>query len=203
MRSLLAVLVTALLLGCPSQKPSAEQAEEDRTLMKLKQAQGDPGRGPPSREAPNEKLADLAAKGSTDEAGPRPLPAKNETVHLGSVALKLTSVSTSPIVKGGKLSLSTDQLFLIVRLMAQNVGEREQELDLTTSSVKVKDTELSLARDAQRVAGTRELSLKLGPGESQRAELILVFEVAPELLGAGMVLSLKSPGVDPVTLPLE
>lgn len=207
LRATLLVSLLLLTAGCPEKKSGAP-SEEERTLQKLKEAQAMGGdvQGPPTpQENPNEKLAAIAAQGSSDESGARPLPAKNETVHLGTVALKVVGVSTSPIVTGTKLQLTTDQTFLIVRLYAQNVGEREQELDLSMAAVKGDgELDFALARDAQRVAGTKELRQTFGPAASaQRQELVLIFEVPKGSFGKGLKLVLTSPGVDPVTLPLE
>jgi hypothetical protein len=205
-RKALLLLAVAALLGCPEKNPGVSKAEDDHTLAKLKEAQalGDNVQGPPQpAQDPNQKLADLAAAGPS-EGGPRPLPAKNETVHLGTVALKLVGLSTAPTVSNGKLTLSTDDTFLLVKVLAQNVGEREQELDFSLAAVKNgKQLESAIARDAQRVGGTKELRQTFGLGDKQRQELVLIFEVPPDAFGQGLTLSLTSPGVDPVSLPLE
>lgn len=191
--SILLVCAAALLAGCPDKSTSGDGAAQDRTLMKLKEAKekGPVGVGPPvAEDEARDKLAKVAT-GGADDGGPRPLPANNATVHLGTVAVKLAALETSPMVKGAKLTLSTDQTFLFVRLVAQNVGERAQELELSSATLTTKAGELPLARDAQRVGGTKDLHLKFGPAAEQKSsEMTLIFELPPDALGSGIVLNL-------------
>lgn len=204
MRTFCCLLAAAVLFGCPDKKPDA--AEQDRTLLKLKEAQekGDVGKGPPPQENPNQKLADIATGTKTVEVGRLALPAKNEPVRLGTVSLKLLAVETTPTVTSGKITLSTEQRFLAVKLLAENTSEREQRLDLSMATLIAKGEELPIARDAQRVAGTRELQQTFGLANGQqKMELVLLFEVPPAAIGSGLSLRVKSPELDPVVLPLE
>lgn len=204
MRNLLCLFAAAFLLGCPDKKPAAE--EQDRTLLKLKEAQekGDVGKGPPAQEHPNQKLADIVTGSKAAEGGPLPLPAKNDPVRLGTVSLQLKALETSPTVSSGKISLSTEQLFLAVKLLAENTSEREQLLDFSMAKVVAKGEEHPIARDAQRVGGTRELQQTFGLAKGlQKTEIVLLFEIPPGTVGSGMTLHIKSPELDPVSLPLE
>ncbi|MFL5320715.1 MAG: hypothetical protein ACJ790_13725 [Myxococcaceae bacterium] len=197
-----------LLAGCPDKTSGADKAEQDHTLAKLKEAQEQQPKngmgGPKAQDEEREKLANLAAAGKTDEGGPRPLPTENPTVHLGTVALKLAGIQTSPIVSSGKLSLSTDQTFLLLKIAAQNVGDKDAQLDLSGATVTSKTGDLPLARDAQHVAGTKDLLLKFAPAKAEdRKDLILIFELPPSDVGSGLSLNLTSPTGEKVKLPLE
>ncbi len=187
--------------GC-AQRPSAQQ-EADATVEKLKQLKAAAPLPAPQGTAPDtarERLAKLAA-GRDGEAGPRtrPLPASNPTAYAGTVAVKLAGLSTTRRVEAGRLQLLTEDTFLLVTLLAQNVGKAPQGVDLASAVLVTPEGRLGLARDVQRAVGTHGLQPQLQPGgEEVRAEWTLAFELSPALLGKGLSLE-----VGGATVPLE
>ncbi|SET31600.1 hypothetical protein [Stigmatella erecta] len=201
-------LTAALVGGCPKEEAPPS---EDRTLSKLRAEVDRVGRGgtpsgprgaPSAPEDPNAALAGLAS--GQDYAHKQKLfpPEPNETVHVGSVAVKLLGLEASHGVQGsGKVALTSEDLFLRVQLITQNVGPTATSLSL--DPVKVVDPAgqlYAVARDVQIVAGTRPLQRTWSPDE--RSEVILFFEVPPSALGAGLTLVLPSPSGD-VRLALQ
>jgi hypothetical protein len=212
----LAFLTAALLVGgCTKESSTPEPGSEadSRTLQKLQEEAARVKRGgaPSARPAPptepeESRLAGLAA--GMDDTATRKLrlPERNETVHVDTVAMKLTGLEVSHSVKGGSskvgLGITTEELFLRVELITQNVGQAPAPLSL--DGVKVVDSKGQahpLARDAQAVAGTRPLPTQWEPG--QRTELVLLFEVPPEAVqDEGLVLGVQGSGGD-VRIPLR
>lgn len=208
-----ALLAAALLWGgCTKEEaaPGATQGGEDRTLQKLRQEVdrvnqgGRPAQGPGStRGDPNANLAGLAA--GLDESAEQTLalPERNDTAHVDTVAVKLTGLTSSHSVKGsGKVGLTTEELFLRVQLVTQNVGPAPVTLDL--DGAKVVDgqgQQYGLARDAQVVAGTRPLRRTWAPEE--RTDVVLLFELPPAALREGdLHLVMQGSGGD-VRIPMR
>nr|WP_211193792.1 hypothetical protein [Pyxidicoccus fallax] len=198
--------------GCTKEEatPGALGAGDDRTLQKLRaevdrvNQGGRPSQGPEAtRGDPNANLAGLAA--GLDESGERQLelPASNATVHVDALAVKLTGLDAAHSVKGsGKVGLTTEDLFLRVRLVTQNVGAAPLTLDLDGAKVVGADgQQYTLARDAQVVAGTRPLRRTWAPEE--RTDVVLLFELPPAALrDDGLHLALQRSGGD-VRIPLR
>ena len=210
-----AALLTAaaLLLGGCTKEESARAPEgggDDRTLQKLRaevdrvNQGGHPTRGPEStRGDPNAQLAGLAAGLEESAERPLPLPERNDTVHVDTLAVKLTGLESSHSVKGsGKVGLTTEELFLRVRLVTQNVGAAPVTLDLDGAQVVgAGGQQYTLARDAQVVAGTRPLRRTWAPQE--RTDVVLLFELPPAALREdGLHLMLQGSGGD-VRIPLR
>ncbi|MBZ4421835.1 DUF4352 domain-containing protein [Myxococcus sp. RHSTA-1-4] len=209
-----ALLTAAALLlgGCTKEEstPGAQGMGDDRTLQKLRaevdrvNQGGRPTQGPEAtRGDPNANLAGLAA--GLDASGERrlSLPASNETVHVDTLAVKLTGLESSHSVKGsGKVGLTTEELFLRVRLITQNVGAAPLTLDLDGAKVVGADgQQYTLARDAQVVAGTRPLRRTWAPEE--RTDVVLLFELPPAALREdGLHLVMQGSGGD-VRIPLR
>ncbi len=210
-----ALLTAAALLlgGCTKEESAPAGAQgggDDRTLQKLRAEvdrvnQG--GHSTPGPEAtrgdPNANLAGLAA--GLDEAAEQRLrlPESNNTVHVDSLAVKLTGLESSHSVKGsGKVSLTTEELFLRVQMVTQNVGAAPLTLDLGGAKVMgASGQEVLLARDAQAVAGTRPLRRTWAPEE--RTDVVLLFELPPSVLREdGLHLVLQGSGGD-VRIPLR
>lgn len=195
------LLAAALVGGCTKEEAPPP---EDRTLAKLRAEADRVGKGgapsaPPARaqasEDPNTGLAGLAT--ADDGASDRKLrlPEPNDTRHVDTVAVKLTGLALSHSVKGGKLSLTTEEQFLRVQLVMQNVGQAPAVLVL--EGVKLVDAAgngYALARDAQMAAGTRELRHTWAPEE--RSDVVLFFEVPPSTLDAGLTLVLPATSGD-------
>ncbi|MFP2926778.1 hypothetical protein ACLESO_16575 [Pyxidicoccus sp. 3LG] len=209
-----ALLTAAALLlgGCTKEEsaPTAPGGGDDRTLRKLREEVdrvnqgGRPTQGPEStRGDPNANLAGLAA--GLDEAAERQLalPADNSTVHVDTLAVKLTGLESSHSVKGsGKVSLTTEELFFRVQLITQNVGAAPLSLDLDGAKVVgATGQQYTVARDAQAVAGTRPLRRSWAPEE--RSDVVLLFELPPAALREdGLQLVLQGSGGD-VRIPLR
>ncbi|ADO74226.1 hypothetical protein [Stigmatella aurantiaca] len=201
-------LTAALVGGCPKEEAPVP---EDRTLSKLRAevdrvGRGGPPSGPPGAasapEDPNATLAGLASGQEYTQKRKLHPPEPNDTVHVGTVAVKLMGLEASHGVQGsGKVALTTEELFLRVQLIAQNVGATATPLALDRAKlVDPAGQEHSVARDVQIVAGTRELQRTWSPEE--RSEIILFFEVPPSALGAGLTLVLPSTSGD-VRLALQ
>ncbi|MCP3142705.1 hypothetical protein [Pyxidicoccus xibeiensis] len=208
-----AVLSAALLWGgCTKEEsaPAALGGGDDRTLRKLREEVdrvnqgGRPTQGPEStRGDPNANLAGLAAGLGESAERKLSLPESNSTVHVDTVAVKLTGLDSSHSVKGsGKVSLTTEELFLRVQLVAQNVGAAPLPLDLDGAKVVgAAGQEYPVARDAQVVAGTRPLRRTWAPEE--RSDVVLLFELPPAALREdGLHLVLQGSGGD-VRIPLR
>jgi len=204
---LLAAAALLLGAGCSRGEPTPES---DRTLARLKQeaervaAHGPGGRAP--AQDPNAGLATLAAAQADArpaDGGRLQLPEGNATVHVGTVAVKLLGLTASHAESTSRVTLTTEELFLRVQLITQNVGERAAKLDF--NSVRVIDGRggaWTLARDVQRLAGTRELAAPLEPMD--RREYVLFFEVPRPGPTRGWSLLLSAPGggEQDVSIPL-
>jgi hypothetical protein len=201
------LLAAALAWGCTKEEAPPQ---EDRTLAKLRAEADRVGKGgapsaPPSRTTapadPNATLADLATTDADGAERPLRLPEPNDTKHVDTVAVKLTGLLSSHSVKGGKLSLTTEELFLRVQLVAQNVGAAPAAVPLEGARlVDAEGKEHAVARDAQIAAGTRDLRHTWAPEE--RTEVVLFFEVPPSALGSGLTLVLPATSGD-VRLALQ
>ena len=95
---------------------------------------------------------------------------------------------------GPKISLTSDDYFLKITLTAQIFGGGE--LDLSTAKLVAGGLDFPIAKDAQRLAGTRELTRTLKPDE--KLEAILFFELPRSAIGPGLKLSVA--GGDGVSL---
>ncbi|RKH45800.1 hypothetical protein [Corallococcus llansteffanensis] len=210
----LALLTAALLAGGCTQEsatPGTGRDADAHTLQKLraeadrvKQGGAASSRPEPKRE-PESRLAGLAA--GLNESGPRNLrlPARNDTVHVDTVAMKITGLASSHSVKGsGKsgLGLTTEDLFLRVELITQNVGKTPAPLSLEGARLTdAAGQSYPLARDAQAVAGTKPLPTTWAP--EQRTEVVLLFEVTAEAVqDDGLALVVQGSGGD-VRIPLR
>ncbi|HEX8699464.1 MAG TPA: hypothetical protein VF815_11550 [Myxococcaceae bacterium] len=201
---LLLTVALASSWGCT--KEEAPPPQEDRTLAKLRAEaervdrggapSGPPTRGPAPSEDPNSTLAGVAAGevGANEEK--LRLPESNATVHVGTLAVKLVGIESSQAVQGsGKVGLATEERFLRVELIAQNVDKAVATVGLEGARVvDAAGKEFGLARDAQIVAGTRQLRREWPAGE--RAEVVLLFELPPASIGEGLTLVLPSTSGD-------
>jgi hypothetical protein len=195
------LLAAALAWGCTKEEAPPQ---EDRTLAKLRAEadrveRGGAPSGPPARaqapEDPNAGLADLAAADRGASGRKLRLPEPNGTKHVDTVAVKLTALESSHSVKGEKLSLTTEDLFLRVQLVTQNVGKEPASLALEGARlVDEAGKEYAVARDAQIAAGTRQLRRTWAPEE--RTDVVLLFEIPPPALEAGLTLVLPAASGD-------
>lgn len=210
-RAVVATIAVALAgsFGACKEEPAPDPLT-DRTLQKLKEEvdranRGEPVGQPPDAVAqdPNAKLAQLAAQ--DDAPKPMRLPEKNDTVHLGTLALKLAELNASHSVKMGRIELTSEDVFLGVKLLAQNVGKEDVRMTLAYATVKDAAGKLyPIAPDAQRAAGSKELAREWKV--DVRDEVTLYFEVPSSAIGKGLKLEfpgMESTGFHGVTLPLD
>ena len=203
----LAVLLcaAALLGGCKKEEPPAPTG--DRTLEKLRQEvdrvnQGGAPAAAPDETDPNARLAGLAAGQEQEKPRTHPLPSK-ETVKVDTLAVQLTGLESLHSLRGsGKVSLTTDELFLRVKLDAENVGQ--QSVDVSFSTARLVDAagkEYPLARDAQTLAGTRTLNHTWE--SQQRDSMDLFFEVPPAAIAPGLSLLIPTRSGEDARIPLQ
>jgi hypothetical protein len=197
-KSLLAV--TLLLCACPDDKPKGD----DRLIQKLQAEQARIAKsGKPAPMAPEPKENPLLAAVQKDEA-PRELPlAGLTTASAGDKGARVTlsGMTRSTTLKGDKISLTSDSVFLSVKLSII-AGPAATTLDLPSASVQQdKGEEIPVARDAQAVMGQRLASARF-EGETHQ-QVVLYFDVPEAALKSGSGLKLKIPSGDqPVLLSL-
>lgn len=211
--SLSALLLAVALAwsgGCT--KEEAPPPQEDRTLAKLRAEaervdrggapSGPPNKGLAPQENPNATLAGIASGEAGLAEEKLRLPEKNDTVHLGPLALKLMKLEATQSMQGsGKVGLATEDRFLRVELIAQNVGKAPAEVTLDGARVvDAAGKEFGVARDVQIVGGTRQLRRTWAPEE--RTEVVLLFELPPSSIGEGLTLVLPATSGD-VRLALQ
>lgn len=190
-----AFLLGLLLLGCPK---AEAPAADDRLLEKL-QAEKDrldrSGQAPrPAPSAPLAEPSPLAARAVMPD-GPKTLPLTGSPDFVcGKGACRISSVETSHSVSTEKMALTSDDCFFKVIVSAQVAGGGP--LDATAAKLISGPTEYPIARDAQRLAGSRELSRTLKPDE--QVELVLYFEAPQAAIAPGLKLVVV--GSDSVSL---
>jgi hypothetical protein len=188
-----AVLLLLLTTSACPLKDEAPSAEEARRLALLK-AEVD-RLGPRGAADEGSKLKALVEGGAEEKQGlgERPLPAGNPTVHVGTIALKAKGVRVDHTVRSGKVSLTSESVFVEVTLMAQNVGQAPSSLELAFAYlVEEGGTRYALATDAQSLAGTRPLKTFFDKGETR--PLQLYFEAPLAAVDKGLTLVFP-PGV--------
>jgi hypothetical protein len=203
------LLAVALAWGCTKEEAPPQ---EDRTLAKLRAEAERVERGgapsaPPTRAHaasgdPNAVLAGLAAGEADGSQEKLRLPEPNNTVHVDTLAVKLSGLESSQAVQGsGKVGLATEERFLRVALVAENVGKAPLEVALDGARVvDAQGKEYRVARDAQILGGTRQLRRTWGL--SERMDVVLFFELPPSSIGADLTLVLPSTNGD-VRLALQ
>lgn len=207
-RGLAALLCTAALLGgCTKEEPAPTQSE-DRTLAKLRQEvdrvnQGGAPAAPPNvPEDPNARLAGLAAGHEADEARTYALPSK-DVVKVDTLALQPAALEAVHSLSGtGKVALTTPELFVRVKLEAENTGP--QLVNVPFSAARLVDAEgkeYPIARDAQTVGGTRKLDHSWE--HQQRESLVLLFEAPPAAMAPGLALLIPTRGGEDARIPLQ
>jgi hypothetical protein len=204
--TVVALLWTAALLGGCTKEESTPGGE-DRTLDRLRQEvermnRGGAPSGAPSDD-PGARLASLAAGHEPDVPRELAPPEPNETVHVDTVAVKLIGLEALHSVRGSsKVALTTDELFVRVRLITQNTGPAPATLSLAEARLMdAGGAEYALARDAQTVAGTRELRRTWK--QDERESLVLLFEVPPTALAPGLTLVLSGGDGAQARIPLR
>lgn len=206
-RGLAALLCAAALAGgCKKEEPAP--ATDDRTLEKLRQEVdrvnqgGAPATAPGTPEDPNARLAGLAAGHEADQAKAYTLPSR-ETVKVDGLALQPAGLESLHSLSGtGKVSLTTTDLFVRVKLEAQNVGGKAVHVPLTEARlVDAGGKEYPIASDAQTVGGTRRLDRTWELEQSE--SLVLVFEAPPAAMAPGLALVIPTRDGENARIPLQ
>lgn len=205
-RGLAALLCAAALLeGCKKEEPAP--VNEDRTLEKLRQEVdrvnqgGAPSNAPGAPEDPNARLAGLAAGREADQAKTYALPSK-EAVKVDGLSLQPSGLESLHSLSAGKVSLTTTDLFVRVKLEGQNTGGVPVNVPLSQAKlVDAEGKEYPIASDAQTVGGTRKLdhTWELEQHES----LVLVFEAPPAAMAPGLALVIPTSGGENARIPLQ
>jgi hypothetical protein len=201
----LGLLLAVAVIGCKQEEAPVPDPGPtgDRTLEQLRK---EVDREQAEKNDPNQRLAELATGAGPEDAleGERPLP-PDAKAQVGPFAVAVTKLEASHRAAGsGKLSLTSEDWFLRVTVEATNTDRKAQNADLSFVELAGAASEpLALARDAQRVAGTRELSFELAPGEKKEA--VLYFEVPREAFGKGLALRMAPAvaGNPELLIPLE
>ena len=176
-----------LLAGCPKGKDESVPAD-DRLLQKLqaeKNRLDQGGQAPKPAVPPVLPEPDpLAARAAMPDA-PKTLPMLGAPdFSCGAGACRIASIETSHNVAGAKMALTSGEYFVKIVLSAQL--PKGGPLDFSDAKLVSGANEYPLARDAQTLAGTRELSRTLKPGE--KVELVLFFEAPKAAIAPGLKL---------------
>ncbi|MFL5356823.1 hypothetical protein [Archangium sp.] len=206
-RGLAALLCAAALLeGCKKEEPAP--VTEDRTLEKLRQEVdrvnqgGAPSTAPGAPEDPNARLAGLATGHEADQARTYSLPSK-EAVKVDGLSLQPTALESLHSLSGtGKVSLTTTDLFVRVKLEAQNTGGAPVNVPLSQARlVDAEGKEYPITSDAQTVGGTRKLDHSWE--REQHESLVLLFEAPPAAMAPGLALLIPTSGGENARIPLQ
>ena len=111
----------------------------------------------------------------------------------GKLLVRLNGAETSQTAAGDRVKLSTNEQFLRVDLKLK--AAETAEVDLSAAAIKAGDEVFTIARDAQRVVGTKNLTRAINAGEA--FETVLMFELPEAAIAKGITLQL------PLTPPLE
>ncbi len=203
--------VSALVGGCKDK--SEPEPTTDRTLEQLRleverMNKGGAPSGPPAAptapESPHDRLAQLAA-GSEDDTPLRLrlVSRKAVPVHDG-FEVRAVSLEAMHTVSGtGRLSsLTTDEYFVRLTLETLNKGQVPATQSLEGAVLEdATGQRHPITRDAQNLAGTRQLGFTAPPGEPQA--LVLLFEVPATALEPGLSLVLPQGGDADARVPLQ
>lgn len=185
------------LAGCP--KADEQPPADDRLLQKL---QAEKDRLQKNGEVPKLPVAapiaaepnPLAQRAAMPDA-PKVLPVPgNPDFACGKAACRVSSVETAHSVATDKTTLTSDDYFVKVIVTAQLAAGGP--VDLSSATLVNGEQTFAIARDAQSLAGTRELNRTAKPGE--KLEATLYFEAPKAAIGPG--LKLKVAGGDGVPL---
>jgi hypothetical protein len=187
-----ALVAVLLLAACDRSRPPPDLSpEEARTLQRLKE---ELAQQQPPEEDPNANLVKAALTPPAETRQTHPIP-KQPRASLGGVTLEVVALTSSHMVEGAKMSIATEDRFLRVQLAVKNAGKRAAAVDLGRAAlVGEGERTWGLARDVQRLAGTRELAAELAGGESR--DFVLFFEVPDDAFGGGDALRAALPNLE-------
>lgn len=171
------------LVGCPKDPAPSE----DALILKLQAEKERLARGGqvPTGARPAPTPDPLAMRAAVPDSFKPLVLVGTPELSVGSARLRVSSVETSHSVPGPRLSLTSNDYFVRVSLSAQVSGGGA--IDLTQAALSSGGTEYPLAKDAQRLAGTRELARALRADE--KLEVVLYFEAPQTAIGPGLKLS--------------
>jgi hypothetical protein len=182
-----------MMLGCQKGPASDErlisklQAEKDRLAGGGTAAQ-------PALPAPEGQPDPLAARAAMPDQ-PKALKLPQQlTFQVGKAVYRLASVETSHSASNGKTTLTTNDCFVKVTLLAQVVGGGP--VDLGAAKLVAGGKEFQIAKDAQRLAGSRDLAPVLR--EDDLTQAVLFFEAPLSAIGPGLRLLVT--GADGISL---
>lgn len=186
MKRLAAVLLVGSLFGCPKDEPPAVdqrlvaklQAEQRRLEGELAKRQAEAAAALP--------VAEAAAQAPTRTTLKLPGETRCALEH-GS--LVVTGAEATQQAVGEKVAVATPERFVVVHAELSSATAQTVALDAFTLTQA--GERHPMARDAQRVAGTRELQVALAKGA--RREVTLWFEVPAAHMGPGLALSCPAP----------
>lgn len=182
-----------LAAGCRREQPPPPPS--DRTLDRLRSevervnAGGAMATAPDQPEDPNQHLAALAAGQGTAPGPEGPLDSARVggTASGGGLTATLRSAETSHRLQGKAMALTTEELFLKLEVELSTGAARHLAIDRAV--VTSEEGDHPMARDAQILAGTRQLGFDLAAGETR--QVTLLFEVPrTSVLQGPLVLSL-------------
>jgi hypothetical protein len=181
---LVAVATLGTAVGCDRSSAAgvgeAGWTTEDRTLQRLREEVATRAEAQTDRE----RLAAAATAPPSAAKQALPLPGQPRTA-LGPLQLEVVALAASQVVEGEKVSLATGDRFLRIQLLVKNGGRQPAEADLTQAVlVGSGQRTWGIARDVQRLAGTKLLQSELAPGESR--DFVLFFEVPQAALAGGL-----------------
>lgn len=137
--------------------------------------------------ATEEKLAQRAVE------EPRPAraltPPDGGLVRADGIGIRIGQLRVLQTIEGKKTRITSSDTFLVAELLIRNAGQHEAAVDLTLATVKSPSgMSAGIARDAQVLAGRRELAFVVNPEQSVRAEVF--FELPQEEIREGLLLVL-------------
>lgn len=159
---------------------------------------------PPVAREPSSPEERLAARAVNSEAAPEDLPlADGGFARSGGLEWTVRKLTSQRTVKNEKTAVTSGDAFLSVDLVMVNVGDQPAHLDLQGVKVRSASGEtFPIARDAQVIAGRRDLAFSVPPQE--RARAVLLFELPESALAKGFDLLIPATGGQPEeALPLR
>jgi hypothetical protein len=184
------------LLGCPEEKPAFDPSS-DRTPRKLKEEQERLAKGGPVGAKP--PLADPLAEAAAAQAPPRALDLPpGRIAKVGPISLELRRVEVMQTLRTPRAAVSTADRFVRVFFTASTT--RRAPLSLSQARLVRGSDTAPVALDVQRLGQGSPLETAIEPGVQQ--DLVLFFEVPPEMIGPGLEIVLPE-GEKAIELPLQ
>jgi hypothetical protein len=191
------------LCACPDK--AAQSTEQDRLLAKLKAEQDRikrEGEGPTEAQraaailnGQEDPLAKTAAE-APRQVKELKLPAKID-FPAGKLTVRLNALETSQTAAGERMKLSTNEQFLRIDLKLK--ATETAEFDFNAATLHAGEEVFPIARDVQRLVGTKNLAGTIEAGGA--LETALMFELPDAAIAKGV--TLKLPLAPPLEVPLQ